>query len=295
MILGVDIGGTRIKVGILHQEILEDFKVFERPNSPSELGEFLRSWVGPRWRDIRGVGIGIAGLVHREKVIHAPNLPPEWWIGRDQWEKILGKPVRMDNDVNAILLGEAHWGVARDIQNAVLIAIGTGVGGGVLWNGRVVQGSDGFAGEVGHMPLVAEVGRRCRCGNTGCVEAYIGGWAIEAWIQTQVSQNRLPRDVQTPEDLAKLDHPQADAFWDRYGRWVGYTVVALVHLLDPERVILTGGVSGAWDRFAPSMKDTLATTVLAWNERKGFQVVQGVLGDRGGVWGAAALWLDSKR
>ncbi len=287
MILGLDVGGTRVKAGVLAGEALRAFQMFPRPEAPEALVEELRRRFGDLSR-LAGVGLAIAGLVQAERLVQAPNLPRSWWQSRREYEEIFGLPVRMENDVNAALAGEMMVGAGKGAESAVLVALGTGVGGALWLKGRLWKGV-GLAGEVGHMPLAPLSGPVCRCGNRGCVEAYLGGWAVARWIETNRAQGRIPADIHTPEDLATRESPRIQAFWDHYGTVLGQVVVALLHLLDVERVLVGGGLSRAWSRFAPAMQNVLETMLLSREFRR-FSVEPVAHPEKAGVLGAALLF-----
>jgi len=287
MILGVDVGGTRVKAGVLAGETLRDFQVFPRPDTPDALARELRRRFGDL-SHLKGAGLAIAGLVQDERVIQAPNLPRSWWHDRETYENLLGLPVKMENDVNAALVGEMMAGKGKGAASAVLVALGTGVGGALWLKGGLWKGG-GLAGEVGHMPLDPLSGPVCRCGNRGCVEAYLGEWAVVQWIETNRTQGRIPAWIHTPKDLATHEDPRIQAFWDHYGTVLGQVMVALLHLLDVERVLVGGGLSRAWPRFAPAMRKALERMLLSQETRR-FTVEPVSDPEKGGVLGAALLF-----
>ncbi len=287
MILGLDVGGTRVKAGVLAGETLQDFQVFPRPDTPAGLVAELRRRFGHLSR-MEGVGLAIAGLVRQGRLVQAPNLPRDWWLSRNDFEALFGLPVHVENDVNAALLGEMAAGEGQGTRSAVLVALGTGVGGALWLNGKLWKGG-GLAGEVGHMPLAPFSGPICRCGNRGCVEAYLGGWAVERWIRINRRQGRLPAKIQTPEDLAVCSERSAGTFWNHYGTVLAHVVVALLHLLDVERVLVGGGLSRAWPRFASALMASLEQMLLSRNMRC-FSVEPVTDPERAGVLGAALLF-----
>lgn len=286
MILGLDVGGSRMKAVLLEGTRPVERRVLPRPSTPREMVEALRNVWGS-WPRFQAAGVALAGLVKENRILQAPNLPRSWWVSAEDLQELLGVPVVVENDVNAALVAEIHLGAGRGMNSAALIALGTGVGGALWLDGHLWKGM-GLAGEVGHTALAPLSGPVCRCGNRGCVEAFLGGWAVRNWIETNRAQGRIPETIASTEDLARWKDERAEAFWESYGTCLAHTIVNLLHLLDLEGVIVGGGLARAWERFSPSMFRVLARTLLSSSHRY-VRVVQGALLEEAGAVGAAIL------
>jgi glucokinase len=251
------------------------------------------------WDDVEGVGIGSAGLIRRDsgEIVYSPNLPG--WTGapvRSLLADALPWPVRMDNDVNAFALAEWWWGAGRGALDAVFLAIGTGIGGALITDGRLLRGSTGFAGEPGHTTLVLD-GIVCPCGNHGCAERYIGAEGLVEAAERHPGFRSDPvlaeADPLTPKVLAEAADGRsmvaADVMNDA-GRALGGLLVSLVNLTNPEVVVIGGGVAQAGDLILEPARDHLRRHSLV-ARHSAPRVLPAALGETAGLLGAAALVL----
>lgn len=229
----------------------------------------------------------------------APNLGWRDLPIRDLLSERLGRPVTIGNDVNAGAYGEWRYGAGQGSRDFVYIACGTGVGGGIIIDGRLLLGRAGLAGEVGHMVVTLD-GPRCHCGGLGCLEAYAGGWAIEA-----AAQNLL--DAGIPSSLTDLMAERGEALSGalinhaaehddglaievlaRAGRALGFAVASLVHLFNPEVVVIGGGVISAGPFLFEPMQEAIDAHLI-----EGFghdlRILPAALGQDSGLLGVAAL------
>lgn len=251
-----------------------------------------------------GVGIGLPGPVEFEKGRPAaPPIMPGWddYPVRDRLQASLNAPVWVDNDVNVMALGEWRAGVARGHQNVVFLKVGTGIGAGLISDGQLHRGSDGSAGDVGHMQ-VAEDETPCRCGNTGCLEAIAGGHAIgregEA-LATSGASEMLAASLATLGSVTAREVGEAAARGDaaaallleRSARSVGNAIAAIVNLFNPSMVVLGGGVTAVGDRYLATIRQTVYRRSLPLATRR-LQIVPSGLGPMAGVVGAAAMVAD---
>lgn len=316
--VGVDFGGTNIKAGLVDRqgrvvrtEVL-DAKRRGRPQAfvpaLSRTVKGLARSVGVPTSRLRGVGIGAPGLIDvpRGVVHHLVNVPG--WrnvpLARRLTER-LGCPCVVDNDVNLVALGEWSLGAGRGAHHLVCLTLGTGVGGGLVLGGRLYRGASGSAGEIGHM-VVEPGGRRCACGSRGCLETLVGSAAIvraarAALLQGARTLRRLTRQAHgplTPEvvyQAAASGDRAAQRIWSEVGCWLGVGIANLVNLLNPDRVVIGGGVAGAWRFLAPAMQRTVRAQAMVVPGRA-VRIVHGQLGDKAGVIGAAVLvWQSTTR
>ena len=308
--VGVDFGGTNIKYGLVDRRgrvaasVSLPTSAFARPKAFIEgtvrTVERLARSAGVRTTQLCGVGIGAPGPVDMPRgLVHSLVNVPGW---RDvplagRLRARLRAPIFVDNDANLVALGEWRWGAGRSAHNLVCLTLGTGVGGGIVIGGRLYRGALGAAGEVGHMVIDAG-GPRCGCGRRGCLEALVGTAAIlrlgrgamsrssKLRALVRASHGRLmPRLIGR---AARAGDPAAHQVWVEIGRRLGVGLANLVNLLNPERIVIGGGVSNNWTSFAPAMRKTLRAEAMDVPGRT-VRVVRTALGDRAGILGAAVL------
>ena len=312
--IGVDLGGTKIHtvVATPDGEVLgEDRRPTEAAEGPDAvLGRLLASirrslaGAGPPSGDIAGVGISSPGPCdpRRGVVTNAPNLPGwhEIPIVRIVSEQ-LGVPALLENDANAACYGEFRFGAGRGHQHIVYVTLGTGIGGGIIIDGKIYEGASGAAGEVGHM-IIDQDGPPCNCGSRGCLEALASGPAIARAAEAAVAAGRSPALAQlaagaslTPElvlQAAETGDAVAREVIERAGYQLGLGLVGLLNVFDPQALILGGGLLGLGDLY-------LGPALRLARERPFAQIVADVtivtatLGERAGALGAAALVMDS--
>ncbi len=316
-IIGVDIGGTNLVVGAVRKDGEEVRALVSVPTGAPEGPDVVIERIVRMARDviatvrgedaradILGVGIGSPGPLNRETgvVIFTPNLRWRDMPVRNRIGEALGLPASLDNDANCAMLGE-HWvGAARGARDAVCITIGTGIGGGLVVGGELVHGASDVAGEIGHITIEVN-GRRCGCGNDGCLEAYASGPAIarravEA-IEAGATSDLLERvdgdldrlTAQTVFEAAAARDPLADEVVRDTARYLGVGVANLLNVLNPEVVVVCGGVTQAGEHlFAPLRREVARRAFKPAVEA--CRIVPGALPGSAGVVGAARAWLD---
>lgn len=288
MLIGVDVGGTFIKVGVVTQ----NGKIIDKKKVPtpkyagyktiiSVIKDYLKQY------KISGIGIGVPGFVNTEKGIVHKLVNIKGWDKvplRKIIEKATKVPVSIDNDVNCMAIGEVKFGMAKNKKNVFCMTLGTGVGGGLIINGKIYRGSSFTAGEVGHITLDKN-GPRCNCGNNGCLEAFVGNKRII------VKAKRI--GIDTPEELtmsAKKGDKKALQIWKEIGEDIGTVLAGIVNLVNPELIVIGGGVANAGDVLMKYIKKTVKerSIFIAGNSVK---IVFSRLGNDAGVLGAAALAL----
>lgn len=309
--VGVDIGGTRIKAGLVDREgrILRQTAV-ETPIDPEEFKRVLAGLITDLAAgdgELAGVGIGCKGIIDYEttRIEVLPGLlrPLEGTLLSDLVP--LKVPVRADNDAKVALAGELLWGAARGRRNVVLLTLGTGVGGAVLAEGKFLRGVGGVAGHLGHYTLEPD-GPVCICGNHGCLEAYFSADAIEAEAFRAVHSGCVSlltdRFKQHPERISCRDVFEAAAegdelarlIRDRATRWLAAAIAGLLHIFDPEIVILGGQIVEAGRALLEPLERDVAWRTRGLLRRTVPLVVQQVE-DRSGITGAAALLFAENR
>ncbi|MBN2184970.1 MAG: ROK family protein [Candidatus Krumholzibacteriota bacterium] len=305
MILGVDIGGTNIKLGIITSDggiVEEDMIYTDAEKGPAYAAARIEDWYRKRKGDYPGIGcagIGCAGLIDAEKgfLYYSPNLP-EWVdtdLGRIFAER-LDLPVTVENDVNCAAWAEYKMGSGRDSRYFVCITLGTGVGGGIVIDGRLYRGWRGFAAEIGHQVIMAD-GPVCSCGNRGCLEALVGAAAI---VDRYLKQDDRPDSqssgkgkisVKDIYEAAGAGDQRAAKALEETGKILGIGLANIANILDPELIAVGGGVSGSGDMILEpariTMKEHLIGDILS-----PVRVVPAELGNKASFLGAALLALE---
>ncbi len=237
---------------------------------------------------LAGIGIGIPGFIIMEKglVTDSPNLPGfHNFPIRDEIERLLQSPVLLENDANAAALGEKWMGAGRDVQDLVLLTLGTGIGGGIICNGKVLHGFVGMAGELGHITVVPG-GNPCGCGNNGCLEKHASATAISTMARMMGLGDRLTsKEV---FDLAIGGDQKARVVFERMGIALGTALADLVNIFNFPLYLLSGGVLPAWDLFAPAMFDEVKRRSVVFRSTD-TRIERATLGNEAGLFGAAYL------
>ena len=312
--IGVDLGGTNLRAAIADTDTGEIFHPRKRPTLASDgqqavIGRIVEliQELTREDKSIRAVGIGVPGTpdIDAGVVQFLPNLPGRWLNVplRSIIEEQVGLPVALINDVRAITLGEWTFGAGRGAHTVVCLAIGTGIGGGVVVNGQFHLGIGGTAGEFGHHVVVAD-GLPCGCGGKGCLELYASGPAIAAMGVKEVMHGHTTRIGELVDhDLNRIDagivvqaaregDPAALEILQRAGMYLGIAVGNILGVLSPQRVIFGGGVSSAGDLLLEPIVQTVKARVHVIPTDQ-VQFVLAELGINGGLVGAA-LWARSR-
>lgn len=279
---GIDVGGTKCLGVALDGDgaVVRRIKV-PTPQDPAEL---LAAIAGVA-RDLgehTTLGVGLPGLVTTGGVVRSsPNLPElREFDARAGLEAALGRPVAVGNDATCAALAEWRLGAGRGVDEMVLVTLGTGIGGGLVQNGQVQLGANGFAGEIGHM-TVQRHGFPCPCGRRGCWERYASGSGILA-----ISGGRRGEEVMA---AARAGEAAALAVVDEFADWVAIGLVNLTNLLDPARIVLGGGLVGAADVIAEPIGRRFVARLYAPEHRPHPDLAFGQLGEEAGAIGAALL------
>jgi glucokinase len=270
--IGVDVGGTTVAAGLVSAE----GRVLEHVQAPThergagtaletieELLDRLQDGARARGLAVTGVGIGVPGTVDAERGIigvdvhYAPELAGVPLAAR--LGPRAGAPVFVDNDVNALALAEWTWGAGRGARSLVVLAIGTGVGGGIVLDGRLHRGAAGFGGELGHVPIDFD-GPPCICGGRGCLKTYVSGTDI-----ARRGQERLGRPIGADEvfRLAAAGRAEAEEIVDEVCRALGAGLAVIVNGLNPERVLLAGSVAKSLRPLEARLRASLAGYAFA--------------------------------
>lgn len=312
--IGVDIGGTKLSGGVVAGDgtVLAQEKVESPARDPEaiqdaivDLVETLRNDVGNEHdEDVTAVGLAAAGYVSSDRatVVYAPNLAWRNEPLRDRIAEAVDLPVVVENDANAAAWGEFLYGAGQGADSLLMATIGTGVGGGIVVGGRLDRGGFGGAGEIGHIRLV-ENGRPCPCGLRGCWETYASGTAL-----TNYGRERAAADPGEARILLGLAGGDASAItgpmvsaaaekgdavaiacFDELERRIGEGLASLSAVLDPDVIVIGGGVSEAHELSLPQIAHAFTTHVSGGVHRPAPQIRRATLGNKAGMIGVAAL------
>jgi glucokinase len=311
--IGIDVGGTKIAGGLVDPDgTVVGSARRESPATDStaivdsigDLVEELRDRADQQGDEIAGVGVAAAGFVDRDRstVLFAPNLAWRDEPLRAQLEKRLGTSVVIENDANAAAWGEFRFGAGEDVDDLLLITVGTGIGGGIVVDGELLRGGFGIGAEVGHIRVVPD-GRLCGCGNHGCWEQYGSGSALVRSTRQEAAAGSLlaaPLRDRAGGDPDRIDGPmisaaaaEGDPFaigqLDELGEWLGAGVASLAAVLDPTVVVIGGGVSEAGDLLLRPLRESFGRLLTGRGHRPTAEIRQAALGNRAGLLGAADL------
>jgi glucokinase len=303
VVFAVDLGGTHLRVALVDDTgtILHQLKQ-ETPKGDSAeciigaLVSAAQKW-SPDQHSIVAASIMVPGAVDSEKavVVQAPNLPSLVNFGlKAELEQRLGWPVLLENDANAAAVGEMWLGAARGCQDVISVTLGTGVGGGVILDGKLWRGAHGSAGEIGHTTVDPFSGLKCKCGNTGCLELFASATAIVR--MTRESLSLFPESVLHAGELSAVKVYEAGrngdelalAVFRRFGMYLGIGLANLINLIDPQVIVLAGGAVNGWDLFAPEMYRQVGERAFRATAQQ-VKIARAECGDNAGLLGAARL------
>jgi glucokinase len=306
--IGVDIGGTKIASGVVDERGTVVEKV--RRDTPAQNTDAIEDAIIDAVQELRSrhdvtaVGVGAAGFVDakRSTVLFAPNLAWRDEPMRSDLETALGLTVVVENDANAAAWGEFCFGAGEDVDDLVLVTVGTGVGGGLVLDNALYRGAFGVAAEIGHMRVVPG-GRRCTCGNLGCWEQYASGTALvrdahEAVVSRPADASFLldlaGGDVEAitgnmVTEAARAGDKLAVELLAEVGRWLGEGIASLAAVLDPAVVVIGGGVSEAGALVIDPAREAFRINLTARGFRPELELRLATLGNEAGLIGAADL------
>lgn len=307
--VGIDIGGTktaalRVSVdgAVLAREMLPT-PAHDMEQTLATMVSAARAVLSPQ---VRAIGVGAAGLVEKDtgRLVFAPNLA---WrnapIVEVLWDTI-GLPAVADNDNNVAAWGEYRLGAAQGFEHVLFIGVGTGIGGGIIVDGRLLRGANGFAAEVGHV-VVQPGGPLCGCGNRGCWEQVASGHALTRAGREAARQHPQsaiarrsggdPARVSGPlvTDAARAGDPIARGILAQVGERLGEGLAGLANVLDPQIVVVGGGAAEAGDLLLEPARTAFRGSVEAWAHRPEIPLRRAELGNDAGAIGAAMLALES--
>lgn len=305
---GVDIGGTTVKMGLLEEEgkIVDKWEITTDtseegkailPNVAASIENKMKEH-GLTKEDIIGVGAGVPAPVTAEGIVNgSANLGWNYKEVKKELEELTGMKACIGNDANVAALGEMWKGGGAGEKNLIMVTLGTGVGGGVIINGKVLVGANGAGGEIGHLCVNYEEKDKCGCGNCGCLEQYASATGIVRLAKKKLGQELRPT-ILTKEDVTAKDVFDAVKAGDEtakeiaveFGRYLGYALANLAAVLDPAVIVIGGGVSKAGEVLIPYIREPFMERAFFANRNVKFALA--TLGNDAGICGAAKLVLE---
>lgn len=299
MILAIDLGGTEVKIGLvdeagtIHEKSSASVS-FDGYRTPiiSTMKETVKAFLAEHPCDIRGIAVSACGQIDPETgtVIGTNGKIPhyEGTCIKAEMEDTFGKETWVLNDANAAVLGECFAGRAKGLQNVILITLGTGVGGGVIADGRLLSGKRGIAGELGHFTLRAD-GPLCPCGKRGCFEHYASASALVACCETASSRNGLNGKI-----IFREAEEGNSIFRSELSAWIrdiAEGLTGLIHIFNPEMVLIGGGVSAQEEMLIRPLRELVLQKAMPRFTEK-LRIERAILGNDAGMIGAVRFWLD---
>ncbi len=307
-VFGVDLGGTTVKMGLFAEDATLIDK-WEIPTDKVEKGSKILPDIAASIQDkisekslekesIIGVGIGVPGPVDSKGVIYtAPNLGWDVFNVNDTLSEMVGLPVKAGNDANVAALGEMWKGGGAGYQNLVTVTLGTGVGGGIIIEGKVLAGYSGAGGEIGHIHVEDDEEKVCGCGNKGCLEQYASATGIVYIAKKRLAKDDAPSvlrehadfSAKTVWDAVKAGDAVAIEIAEQFGEYLGKGLAAIACVVNPEIIVIGGGVSKAGEILLDYIVKNYKPYVFKGSRDTKFALA--TLGNDAGIYGAAKLML----
>ena len=283
MHIGIDVGGTKT-LGVLQQgETI--IRSLRKKTPKANLDSFLIHFIEElkEAKKIEGVGIGLPGIFNQDRtqIVHSPNLKNlEKLELKGILEKHFSIEVRLENDANCFAWEEYLDGAGKSFKNIVGLTIGTGLGSGIILDGKLFHGAYGNGAEFGHY-IIKAGGAKCHCGNHGCWEQY----ASSQFIIRQTGNN-----ARTVYRKAKEGDKSALKVWHYFGYWLGLGIANIINILEPEAIIIGGSLINAWDFFIDETRKTANKNTFSPLATRKVKIIKAQLGSQGGAIGAAHLF-----
>jgi glucokinase len=306
-VFGVDIGGTTVKLGLFDVEgnVLDKWEIPTRTENGGEqilpdIADSVREKMKQIDKEaVAGVGVGAPGPVDSEGIVHrAVNLGWGTFSIKDTLEDLLNMPVMAGNDANVAALGEMWMGGGQGYKDLVVVTLGTGVGGGIINNGKILTGATGAAGEIGHIHVEDKEEDICGCGNRGCLEQYSSATGITRLAKKRLAESDKDSILRNSEisaktvfDAVKERDELALEVADEFGRYLGNALAAIACVVNPEAVVIGGGVSKAGEVLIDFIRPYYEKNVFHGSRQIKFSLA--TLGNDAGIYGAAKLVLDT--
>ncbi|MCF6408464.1 ROK family glucokinase [Pseudalkalibacillus salsuginis] len=309
--IGIDLGGTTIKMAIVDQQgnIVDKWEIpTDTSNNGRNISQNIADSIkektengGWKLKDIDGIGIGAPGFINMENgfIFHAVNLGWKNYPLKDDLERKTGLKVVVDNDANTAALGEMWKGAGKQASDLICITLGTGIGGGIISNGTILHGANGMAGEIGHITSIVESGAPCNCGKTGCLETIASATGIsriateglEENLSSMLYKKWIEKGRVTAEDVftcAAEGDDWANEVVKTITHHLGLAIANMANVINPSRIVIGGGVSKAGDHLMAPLKKVFGKYALP-RVHVGADFAIASLGNDAGVIGSARL------
>jgi len=304
-VFGVDIGGTTVKLGLFNidGEVLDKWEITTRKEDGGayilkDIAESVEAKMTEKnidKSDVTGVGMGVPGPVKEDgTVMKCVNLGWGMFNAAEELSGLLGLPVKAGNDANMAALGEYWQGGGKEYKSIIMVTLGTGVGGGIIINGKMMAGVNGAGGEIGHMTVDLDEQDKCNCGKKGCLEQYASATGIVRLANRALQSSDKPsklRDVKTISakeifDAAKEGDELAQSLAEEHGKYLGLALANVACVVDPDAFVIGGGVSKAGDILIDITKKYFEEFAFHACRNASFKLA--TLGNDAGIFGAAA-------
>ncbi len=304
---GIDIGGTTVKIGLFSTggEIIDKWEIKTRTENQGEniLPDISEAILGKleekriQKSDVNGVGIGVPAPVKADGIVkNTVNLGWKYKEVKTEMEALSGLRTEVGNDANVAALGEMWLGAGKGQENMIMVTLGTGVGGGIIVEGKPLVGAHGAGGEIGHICMNYEETDHCGCGNTGCLEQYASATGIVRLAEKRLAQDERetvlreePISSKSVFDALKAGDEVAADIVEEFSRYLGYGLANLAAVTDPSVIVIGGGVSNAGDILLYYVKKYFQEKAFFANKNTEF--ILATLGNSAGICGAAKLIL----
>lgn len=312
--IGIDVGGTNLRFALVGG----DGRIIVQTRIKTAIHDGLNAFccrlkegidslcrhASREGGEVAALGAGVPGLIANDGYVHrSVNLPPLDGVNlRETLEHLAGLPSVVANDVNAFAWGEKIFGAGRGVASFLMVTLGTGVGGGLVLDGRLWTGIDGIAGEFGHMTMEPD-GLPCPCGNRGCLEQYASATAIaragrqlrrDQWKGADTESSLEPFSAKAIAAAADQGDREAAALFAEAGRYLGIATASVANLLNIEAIIIGGGVANRFDLLRDALESEVRTRAFPVPARR-LKVLRATLGEEGGLLGSAALAMTRVR
>ena len=314
IVIGVDVGGTSIKGGAVNDkgQVLDTFSLpMDRLEKPEvtfgNLGKVIKEFIDQHHYDepIFGVGLGIPGLINKDtgEVASSPNMPK--WLNFNIKECLYSQlhlPIKLVNDASAAALGEAKFGSGKEFKYLIMITLGTGVGGGIVFNKQLIDGNEGMGAQLGHSLLVMN-GRECGCGRKGCLEAYASATALIKETERCMKEypdsllNECARELgkvsaRVPFEAAKRGDKVANQLIDEYIMYLSEGLLDYCNIFRPDIIVLSGGIANEGEPLISRIREYMEIRQYGYKNSPKVVIKQAELGYDSGKIGAASLFFD---
>ena len=310
-VFGVDIGGTTVKLGLFDTEgnLLDKWEIPTRTEEEGshilpDVADSIKSKISEKQiaiEDIAGAGVGAPGPIDGEGVVHkAVNLGWGTLSIKNTLEDLIHLPVMAGNDANVAARGEMWKGGGQGSRNLILVTLGTGVGGGIIIDGKILTGSTGAGGEIGHIHVQDGETETCGCGNRGCLEQYSSATGITRLANKRLAESDKQSVLRQGEvsaktvfDAVKEKDELALEVAEEFGKYLGNALAVIATVVNPEAIVIGGGVSKAGEILLDYIKPYYEKNVFQGSRDVKFALA--TLGNDAGIYGAAKLVMDLKK